>query len=807
MKKICFNDNWFFSNLLKNQPPATVMLPHDAMQTEPRINGLKNGDATGYYPGGKYRYEKKWIADGNMVHHPCYLEFEGIYQKSTVYLNDVKIGGHIYGYTDFILDLTEKIKLGENTLRIDVDNSQMPNSRWYSGSGIYRDVYLYTAESEEYIMPYGLKTITKSVDTPALLLQVEAYKEADTVMAAEVYKHNDDQILVRENFSSQELSAGKLLAIPNAKLWSAETPCLYDIKVCLQKNGTCIDEAWLTTGIRELSWSHENGFMVNGQTVKLRGGCVHHDLGPLGAVSTYGAEIRRLQILKDAGFNAIRYAHNPASTAFLQACDEVGLYVMDEAFDMWNCRKSDRDYGLYFAEEWESDVTAMIRMAYSHPSVVMYSIGNEILDIGLPEGAVQNKKMIDLCHQLDSSRPVINALSPGLVCMAAKGIGINKSNVNVEDEVNPYECDKSDKASGSKLVNILITLGPLMMKFIGGPKRMEKISSPTIEALDITGYNYGLNNYDVHRTHHPNSVICGSETFNSGIVEHWAYVEEHPDMIGEFVWTAWDYLGETGIGLPRYSDMSSDFAYPYPCRTAACGCFDLIGNLDAQGAHVLAVWGKLPSPFIAVRPPYRFGKKVNMGRWRNTDAVASWTWVGSEGKKTEVQIFASAYSVELFQDGNSLGRRELRGMKTCYTLTYQPGKLSAKAYDKDGKCVGSSTLATASAVSQLTATAEMAVLQASQKDVAFIDIALADEKGVINTGDNKKIKVQVDGAGTLAAVGSADPMSEELFTDDEIITYQGRALVIVRSSGVVGDIKVHLTTEGLPEQTVTIRCI
>ena len=823
MNKLKFNDNWLFSNMDGSISRQSVTLPHDAMQTEQRIPGLRNGEATGYYPGGKYIYEKVLNCTEREAAQTTLLEFEGIYQKSEIYLNDVKVGGHIYGYTDFFVDLTGKLKTGKNHLRVIADNTQTPNSRWYSGSGIYRDVYLHTA-GESFICPQSLKVSTLSV-APAKVevsaravcgehcyIQVEILWQGKVVAAGRTGFASDGEISGSStplDIATTGRTAACIIDIPSARLWSDSDPALYEVRVMLVCGETELDRTQDRFGVRQITVSHEKGFQINGRTIKLRGGCIHHDHGPLGACSFKNAELRRVRKLKEAGFNAIRYAHNPAGKVFLDVCDELGMYVMDEAFDMWACKKSDRDYGMYFTQEWEGDMSAMVRVAYNHPSVVLYSIGNEILDIGLPSGAEWSRKLADCCHKNDPTRPVLNAFSPSLVCMAAKGIGINKFDGKADDVVDPREVSKDSAASGSKLVNILITLGPLMMKLIGSPKKLERLAAPSIEAVDISGYNYGIQNYPVHMEHHPEGILVGSETFNPQISEHWKYVMAHDYMIGEFTWTAWDYLGETGIGLARYEGMSRDFSYPYPCITGYCGCFDLAGDLEGEGAHVLAVWDQLEKPFIAVSPIDHYGQKVKMGSWRSIDAMPTWSWDGCEGKTAEIFVFANgdAAEAELLLNGKSIGRLRMTENKAAFTTAYAPGTLEAVTYDAHGKENGRAVLVSAAPETRLRVVADRDEICAADKDVAYVDIYITDLKGTVKMQDHRKVMVSVAGAGVLAALGSGDPLPTDSFTGNSYGAYNGHVVAVVRATGEAGDIRIKAEAEGLKPQVVTIAAI
>lgn len=341
MKVECFNIGWTFCNAKTPEDKRSVNLPHDAMLTEKRLPGIKNGAATGFFPGGKYIYTKKLFGAEEYRSKSVLLEFEGIYMKSKVYLNQEEIGGRIYGYSNFYVDLTDRIKIGEeNEIKVIADNTQTPNSRWYSGSGIYREVKLITGD-KKHIETDGVRIITKSIDPAVLKISVDTTEEAKNCDIVTV-------VLWKSQVVASGSGANCSITVPDAKLWDEEHPNLYEVHVLLKDKDQIVDEHTVRTGIRMLEWNSEKGLLVNGKSVKLRGGCIHHDNGPLGACNFAKAELRKASILKKAGYNAVRYSHNPASKAFLDACDQVGLYVMDESFDQWKMKKSDYDYGLYF---------------------------------------------------------------------------------------------------------------------------------------------------------------------------------------------------------------------------------------------------------------------------------------------------------------------------------------------------------------------------------------------------------------------------------------------------------------------------
>ncbi|MCR4673724.1 MAG: glycoside hydrolase family 2 protein, partial [Lachnospiraceae bacterium] len=669
MRRISFNCDWEFCNDLKNGPEISVTLPHDAMQTEKRLPGMKNGAAAGFFPGGRYVYRKRFIPEEDWEN--VILELEGVYRKSSVSLNGKKLGGWINGYAGYTVNLSEEIRMGEeNELVIVADNSQTPNSRWYTGSGIYRDVFLHVGKTQ-YILPDGIAVVTESIEPAVLHVTVETRNlKQDSQVKIQIY---DGELIVAEG---EGLNC--YITVPNAKLWDAEHPNLYRVVATIENQGIVIDKSDIYTGIRSLSWSAKTGLQVNGKEVKLRGGCIHHTNGILGAVSTRSIEYSKIKKLKEAGFNAIRSAHNPAGKAMLEACDALGLYVMDEAFDQWQLKKVDYDYSIYFKSEWRKDLEAMIRKDYSHPSVIMYSIGNEIADTGRPEGARISSELSNFCHNLDPTRPTINCFNP-----VVSNMGGSSSKGKPEDIINPYEETKNSAATASLLANIIVTVVPFVQKLMGKPDKVEKLLKPCFDTVDIVGLNYAENCYEPHHEYASSRIMLGSETYPHSVAKRWSLVEKNPYIIGDFLWTAMDYLGEAGVGVPIYGKTKGGFNRPYPCISGGCGVIDLIGHAETECYAAAIAWGQYKKPYIAVRPMNHSGEKYFFGMWRNTDAISSWS--GYEGKTAEIEVYSPGAMVELFQNGKSLGKKQIINGIATYTTTYNPGALKAICYDSNGE--------------------------------------------------------------------------------------------------------------------------
>jgi len=801
MKRQNFNAGWIFYSKDEPQNKKTVHLPHDAMIYEKRVPRLKNGALFGYFPSGDYYYEKLLFGKDEYRYKTVILEFEGIYMDSHVFLNDEEVGGHIYGYSNFYVDLTGKLKIGQdNLIKVLVHNSQVPNGRWYTGSGIYRPVKLIVAE-KEHIDLDGVKVITRSYSPAVLDVTVKATRSDDCEIRTDILY--DDVIVATGTGEHCEIP------VPDAHLWDAEHPHLYQAKVTLLRKGRLIDEDVQRFGIRKIEWNAKQGLLINGNSIKLRGGCVHHDNGPLGACSFEAAEYRRVRILKESGYNAIRGAHDPKSKAMLDACDELGMYVMEEAFDVWFENNGTYGYVLYFRDEWEKDLQLMVEKCLNHPSVIMYSIGNEISECNTPEGVEYGKKMVRVCHDIDDSRPVTMGVNLMLNVLQAKGIKISPTKgkeFHKDDVVDPKSEEPDGKMSGSVMINIMVSVMGGFMKGLSKPKPSDKATREIFSLLDIAGYNYGDLSYERHHEWYPERVMVGTETQPDSIFDRWALVKKHPYLVGDFVWTSWDYLGECGVGVVDYDKNTGSYSKPYPVIIAGCGTHDITGFRDTHAYQSAAVWGVYDKPYIASRHPKNYTRKTFYGiGYRKTDAVPSWTFDGYEGHKTEVQVYSQGHQVELQLNGKSLGRKQLVKCLAKFVVAYAPGRLEAVSYDANGRELARDFLLTAAKETRLNLVPEVLTLKANGEDLAYINVLLTDDAGIVKMDEEKTVHVMVEGAGILQAVGSGAPRTTEEYTGTFFTTYHGRMIAIVRSGYEKGEITVTFSSESLKEQVVKIR--
>ena len=772
MKKFVINENWKFYR--EGQPAEWVQCPHDAMLSEKRDPDLTEGSASGYFPGGKYTYER--TISSELCGKTVIAEFEGIYRHATVYLNDEQIGENSYGYTNFFLDLSDKLSSESNLLRIVVDNAQTPNARWYTGSGIYRNVNLYIGGTS-YFIPQGAKVKTLSLDPARISVQCAIHNFDGCKVVAKIKCGN--RIVACAEGDAFEVE------IPNAKYWSAECPNLYTLQLFLTKDGVIVDEETIPFGLRSIAWNAEEGLLINGEPVKLKGGCIHHDNGILGARSFREAGSRKLKRLKEAGYNAIRFSHYPIGKEMLALCDELGLYVLDEAFDVWKIPKNTYDYALDFDQNWQRDIDAMVEKDFNHPSVIMYSIGNEITDMGFPFGGAICKMLCDEVRRLDPCRPI--------TC------GLNVIMTYLAQRVEKIKQDK-EKYFGSQEFNSLAAIQERLNQIADAitAEEIEETLHPIFECLDIIGFNYGERYYERLHALKPKYVFLSTETYPKHIYENWERVTKLPYLIGDFMWTAWDYLGECGVGLPVYGETRADFAKPYPCLTASCGSFDLIGNAEAQARYTSVVWGNT-KPYIVVRPVDHSGEKVYIGEWRLTDAIESWDWRGFEGRTAEIEVYNRGEAVELFLNGESLGTQKTEEFKASFRIPYENGELRADVL-RDGKVVASASLKTPDTRLSLNVQQEEKAIE--RGDILFVDVTLADEEGNIAVSDRREVEISVEN-GRLLAFGNADPCNERSFLAPLHDLYHGRALAVIEAER--GKLVIKVSAKDLPTQCLELQ--
>jgi Glycosyl hydrolases family 2, TIM barrel domain/Glycoside hydrolase family 2 C-terminal domain 5/Domain of unknown function (DUF4982)/Glycosyl hydrolases family 2, sugar binding domain/Glycosyl hydrolases family 2 len=768
-----------------------VRLPHDAMLVEGRAADAPSGAHGSHFLGGRYVYAKRWTAPADFCDRHFSLLFEGVQGLTRVLVNGTDVGGSVNGYAEFEVNLDSSLTDGENLIEVRVDNSAQPNSRWYTGSGIYRPVWL-LERGNSFFARDGMRFVP-TIDGDVVELGVDFDVEGSALPGAEVRLELWDADKRVANGVTQAREGRVRLVVPEARLWSAETPHLYRAEVQLVAGGTVLDRESPRIGLRTVDVRAGEGLLINGVPTLLKGACIHHDNGILGAATFRAAEFRRARILKDNGYNAVRSSHNPLSRDMLDACDELGLYVMDELTDVWTSKKTAHDGSQYFQDHWRDDLRSMIAKDRNHASVIMYSIGNEIPDTATAAGVELTGELSRFARQLDPTRPVTEAINFLLNVMA----GFNKSpfDTSGEQEGLTHKKERKQPKPTSTAANAITNRIGSIMHLISRLPQADKLSRGSFAQVDVAGYNYAGSRYQVDAKRYPERVIVGSETMPGDIAKNWAKVNKLPNVVGDFVWTGWDYLGEAGIGNWNYGKGAAAMNRPYPHVVAGAGAIDITGVPGAATLLSRAVWGELSAPGIAVRPLDHSGKPVARSAWRSTDAIQSWSWRGKDGTKAEIEVYSDAEQVELLLNGRSLGRKRAgrrHGFLARFCTAYQPGELVAVArrHGLEHRTV----LRSAAAELRLALTADRIRLEASGDDLAFLRIEVADNDGVIEMLADDQVRLEVAGAGTLAGFGSAAPVTVDSYLGNVTDTYYGRALAVIRSGVHPGTITVTATS-------------
>lgn len=760
MNKYLILDDWNFS--MDNELKEKVILPHDAMLVSGRSCESASGQGGGYFQGGKYVYEKTLMPKSSWKGKDIFIEFEGVYPNARVSLNGKELGGCCYGYKGFRVKLEGVNYEGDNQLQVEVDNTKLPNSRWYSGAGIYRPVWVIEA-SKKRIALDGIRVETLSIH-PARIKVITDLEGVDKSSNIQV---NVD-IFYKDKLVAEVTGTDTEIQIGNAALWSEESPNLYKACVTLSENGKEIDNQQISFGIRTITWSN-GGLFINGNETKLKGGCIHHDNGILGAKEFKAAEYRKIKRLKEFGFNAIRSAHNPASRDLLEVCDELGMYVMDETWDMWDKHKSEFDYATDFRDNFKEDIKAIVSKDFNHPSVIMYSIGNEVTEPAKEEGVKLASDIISSIKALDYTRPVTCGINLTLLLMASMNYTAGQDeaagSIATPQEMNSTAYNKMVSEMGNRML------------LAAASEAADNVASQVLDLLDISGYNYASTRYDMDGKLHPDRIIVGSETYTYEIARNWKMVEKHPYIIGDFMWTAWDYLGEAGIGGWSYDEKNAGFSKTYPWLLADTGAFDILGNDGAASGLAAVVFGARKTPYIAVCPVNKEGKEPIKAIWRGSNAMPYWSYDGCEGEKVTVEIYSRGASVELFVNDKSCGIKALADCRANFEVIYEAGVIKATALDDKENVISESVLISAIGDTKIVITPETEDIKIG--DIVYFDISLRGENGQVECNKDCEIKLQVTG-GELMGFGSANPCTEEDFLSGIHSTYYGRAQAIVR---------------------------
>lgn len=831
----------------------TVNLPHDYMLEEPVSEHAPAGPAMGYYNGRVAYYAKTLSIPSAWKEEKVFLHFDGIMMNAVLEVNGCQVLLHHYGYTPFWADITAYLYWGEeNRITVCVNPSMQPNSRWYTGAGIFRSVEL-VHTPRLHIAPDGIFTYTKRVEFRDGI-------PAEAHLCSEITICNDTPMtrLVRAEVTLTPEEEGKAvltrsatvqvnamdsatailpMTLLNPVLWSAEEPNLYQVSARITdlgefccgltppQNPPAADVLSVLFGVRTLSADSTHGLRVNGKTIKLKGGCIHHDNGILGAVSLYDSEYRKIRLLKESGFNAVRTAHNPPSAVLLEVCDRLGMYVFDEAFDAWGMAKQPGDYNQFFREDWKEDMKAFILRDRNHPSILFWSTGNEIPERGgMNDGYRLAMELAAYVRSLDPTRLISNGL-----CSYWNGL---------DDRTAADNFRKMQEISENSTGMEQNAPAPVTDTF------WEDRSDPFCNFLDVVGYNYMEDHYELAGKMFPERVILGTESFPMKIDQVWDYVERLPYVIGDCTWTCFDYIGEAGIGKSIFAEPGSpetkmdpwtlmSHSSQYPWRLANDADFDINGFLTPQGVYRRIVWGSRETGLFAASPDV-FGKAEVISQWGWPQLSKSWTWKGKEGQPIRVVAYSAAEEVELLLDGKSLGRKAA-GKANRYTaafdVTYTPGILEAVSYEK-GAEISRTCLKTTGEPASLRLSVETfsnhperalqsnslaaddaplsdsnRALAANGHSLAYVSVEVVDAEGNVVPDAALPLKACVTGQGSLAGFGSANPITQENYTTGSFTTYQGRALAVIRSGYESGKAALTIKTDSDASSVLKDVCV
>lgn len=776
-RKVLFNDNWKFyrgavdggeAPLLEDSSWRTVHLPHD-WSKEPipdQVEGETIGPfskksvgkaATGNTVGGEGWYRKVFVIEADDAEKRHELYFEGIYNQSEIWVNGQRACTNVYGYSTFRVDITPYcLPAGqENVVAVKVLNEGR-NSRWYTGSGIYRHVWLIrTAPSfiddwGTFIHTRSIENHKASIDLSTTLINGDDRHKIYTVKARLLSPKNKEvaysskQLQINAN-DTAEISLDFI--VDNPALWSVEFPNLYQANIEIWDQDKQVDVLTLPFGIRTIRFSLDKGFELNSVQMKLKGGCIHHDNGLLGATSFDRAEERKIALLKESGFNAVRVSHNPMSEAFMDACDRLGMLIINEAFDQWEGSKNPDDYHVYFKEWSAKDIRNLVLRDRNRPSVIMWSIGNEIRERITERGKKTAGYLKNEILKYDTTRPVT--------------AGVNKY------------WDKDRK-------NML----PLDNAFYH---------------LDIAGYNYMWRFYEEEVARFPDRILYGSESVAMEAAQNWDKVEQYNYVLGDFVWTAMDYLGESGIGNSIEVDPEENVHQfmSWPWFNGWCGDLDIIGTKKPQSYYRDVIWRQIPIS-MAVERPIAAGKIRKVSFWGWTDELLSWTFPGMENKELAVNVYTRAPKVRLYLNNTLIAEDTTSSLyKARFTVPYKAGELRAVEV-VDGQEREAVRLTTTGPAHRVRLVADKTVLTADGQDLAFVRVELVDAKGNLVLNADREIQLTLNGKGlSIEGVGSASPTDMKSFGSMSPVLFRGQAMVILRAGTIVGNTQLSVTADGL----------
>lgn len=765
MNKISWNENWNCCKSGSEEKFFPVSIPHDAMRFEKRSADSPGGVNTGWVDAGDYTYAKRFFVPKEWENMHSILEFEGVYHKACVWLNGEKAAEQHNGYLGFYVPMKDLLRYGEeNEIRVTAVNSDQPNSRWYTGTGIYRPVWLYLLPPQHIVLQ-GIKITTLALCPPRIRVQVKTTGSGPVKIEIQ----DEDRIMtIAEGVSDGEYEQEILL--PKAECWDTEHPKLYTCRVHYQE-----DMREERFGIRMISLEKGKGFCLNGTRTILKGACIHHDNGILGACAWDYAERRKIELLKRNGYNAVRSAHNPCSKALLDACDELGMVMVDEYADAWYIHKTKHDYASAVEKNYQEDLKKIVDKDFNHPSVIMYSTGNEVSETAQKRGIGLCQAMTECLHELDNTRPVTCGVNIFFNFLSSMGFGV------YSDRKAEKEADHTGrkKAVGSEFFNELAgLLGSDFMKWGATLPPCDRKTRDAYEAMDVAGYNYGIRRYAHDLKKYPQRWILGTETFCSDAFQFWQQAKKNQRLIGDFVWAGMDYLGEVGLGAWEYEEYAPDFSHGAGWTAAGSGRLDLTGKATAEMKYTRVAFG-LDKIGIGVVPVPFTRKKHSPSAWRMSNAIESWSWNGCDGMLAEVEVYADADHIALYVNTTCVGTKSPKNdCKVVFHTTYHDGEIRAVASDAKGQIIAEQILRTAGEKTVLMLEPESGEVR-YDGGLCYVRLKLADEEGTVKPLERSEITVSAEG-GEILGTGSACPYTERSYTGPVTDTYYGEALAIIR---------------------------
>ncbi len=772
-----FNDGWVVYEEGHEDEAISVVLPDDRMLATKRDLSNRGGVNISYFKGGKYIYAKEFslaLKEGERL----YFEFEGVYRHPAVYINEKEAIHREYGYTDFLFDATSYVQNGKNSIKVIADNSSQPNSRWYTGSGIYRPVHMWVLP-KAHIIPRSVKITTVSYEKGEINI-----KAAFSEIGKGLIKIKDDNggCVYEKEFEGERLDANIVINDPH--LWNVGEGNLYELEIAFGK-----DLRKTLFGIREIKLDKEKGFLINGKRAILKGACIHHDNGLLGARCDKDAERRRARILFESGYNAIRSAHNPISRYFMEEADRLGLLILDEYADSWYIHKTMHDCASFVTKTYKEDLKDMVDKDYNHPSVIMYSLGNEVAETSEERGIHFVKEMVKTVKAMDDSRPITCGVNIFFNALYSWGFG-QYSDKKAAKEANRKPTAKRTSV-GSQFFNDLTGIfGASFMKKGATLHRCDIKTKGAFEEMDVAGYNYGIERYERDLRKYPDRFILGTETFCADALSFMEEAEKNPRLIGDFVWAGWDYLGEAGIGswvaLER-KDMKMDKTN---WLLAGSGRIDILGHPCAEMDYTQVAFGLKGIALATVSPKDCFYGH-SLSSWKLSWAHRSYDYPGWEGKKMEAEIYSKEPFVALFQNGKLLKKKKTKSGRAYFRLRYVPGTLEAVSYAKGGEEKERTSLSTASKDVFFRLKAEKETIRCDE--TTYIDLLFVDESGKQKPLENGEISLIEIENGELLGLGNACPYYKGSYLDKATKAYYGRAQAIIRPKKE-GEVKISFAS-------------